>query len=185
MSDTIHLGRDHAKLLQQKFTWGSQAIVTIKSLAKLTKDFLLEHPDMDVAYLNGVAETILGGTVNGISLNAEKLDHSSRHMLNLQYEFHPLHVDQGLADLERLASTVTFRSPLLHTTVLNEGDSINSSCSCRHVKKSVDFIGGLDSAGRLEGINAQTVFVDLGSRPVYLDSIKAELGHETTTVPSI
>ena len=193
VSDTIYLVGERAKLLQEKCTSGSHAMLATKSSVKLIQEILAEHPGVEIACVNGAQETVLGGTVNDINLAAEQLTTQGTKCtkLNVQFAFHSSQVDPVLVDFERLAGNVIFRkpsvpviSPLL-ATVLSEGDSIDGRYLSRHAREPVDFIGGLASAQQLGQINDQTAFVELGPHPVCLGFIKSELGQEAILAPSL
>ena len=193
VSDAIYLVGERAQLLQEKCTYGSHAMLAAKSSVNLISEILIEHPEVEVACVNGALETVLGGTVNDINQAAEKLNVQGTKCtkLNVQFAFHSSQVDPILADFENKARRVTFHkpsipviSPLLRT-VLSEGDSIDGHYLSRHAREPVDFVGGLTSAQQLGHINDQTVFVEIGPHPVCLGFIKSELGHDTVTAASL
>lgn len=193
VSETIYLVGERAKLLQAKCTADSHAMLATKSSRSLLTDSLLEYPGVEIACVNGVRETVLGGSVNDIDQVADKLTTQGTKCtkLNVQYAFHSSQVEPILAEFERLAKSVTYRkpqipiiSPLL-STVLSEADCINEHYLARHARETVDFSGGLAAAQQLGLINDQTVFVELGPNPVCLSFLKSELGHDIVTALSL
>ncbi len=193
VSETIYLVGERARLLQEKCTADSHAMLATKSSKSMLKDIFSEFPGVEVACVNGARETVLGGTVNDIDQVAEKLTTQGTKCtkLNVQFAFHSSQVEPVLADFEKLAKPVTFNKPLipvispLLATVLNEADSINGHYLARHARETVDFSGGLAAAQQLGLINDQTAFVEIGPNPVCLSFLKSELGHEITTAHSL
>lgn len=192
-AETIYLVGERARLLQEKCMADSHAMLATKSSTSMLKESFSEHPQVEVACINGARETVLGGTVNDIEQVAEKLTTQGTKCtkLNVQFAFHSSQVDPILADFEALAKSVTFNkpqipvvSPLL-ATVLSEVDSINARYLARHARETVDFSGGLAAAQQLGLINDQTIFVELGPSPVCLSFLKSELGHDITTAHSL
>lgn len=192
-SETIYLVGERARLLQERCTANSHAMLATKSSRSMLKESFSEYPGVEVACVNGARETVLGGTVNDIDRVAERLTAQGTKCtkLNVQYAFHSSQVEPIITEFEKLAKSVTFRkpqipvvSPLL-ATVLSEADSINYRYLARHARETVDFSGGLAAAQQLGLINDRTVFMELGPHPVCLSFLKSELGHDITTAHSL
>lgn len=193
VSETIYLVGERARLLQEKCTANSHAMLATKSPTSLLKSAFAEFPGVEVACVNGARETVLGGTVNDIDGVAEKLalQGTKCTKLNTQFAFHSSQVDPILADFEKLAKSVTFNkpqipvvSPLL-SSVLSENDSIDEHYLRRHARETVNFCGGIAAAQQLGLVNDQTVWVELGPHPVCMSFVKSELGHDVLTAPSL
>ncbi len=193
VAETIYLVGERAKLLQEKCTANSHAMLATKSATSLLKESFADFPGVEVACVNGARETVLGGTVNDIDQVAEKLSNQGTKCtkLNTQYAFHSSQVEPILADFEDKAKSVTFNkpqipiiSPLL-SSVLSESSSIDEHYLSRHAREPVDFSGGMAAAQQLGLINDQTVWVELGPHPVCMSFVKQELGHDVLTAPSL
>ena len=193
VSETIYLVGERAKLLQEKCTANSHAMLATKSATSLLKESLADFPGVEVACVNGARETVLGGTVNDIDQVAEKLSNQGTKCtkLNTQFAFHSSQVDPILADFEHKAKSVTFNkpqipiiSPLL-SSVLSEGQMVDEHYLSRHARETVDFAGGMAAAQQLGLINDQTVWVELGPHPVCMSFVKQELGHDVRTASSL
>ena len=193
VSETIYLVGERAKLLQEKCTANSHAMLATKSATSLLKESFADFPGVEVACINGARETVLGGTVNDIDQVAEKLSAQGTKCtkLNTQYAFHSSQVEPILADFEEKAKSVTFNkpqipviSPLL-SSVLSESHNIDEHYLSRHARETVDFSGGMAAAQQLGLINDQTVWVELGPHPVCMSFVKQELGHDVLTAPSL
>lgn len=193
VSETIYLVGERAKLLQEKCTADSHAMLATKSATSLLKESFADFPGVEVACVNGARETVLGGTVNDIDQVAQKLSNQGTKCtkLNTPYAFHSSQVDPILADFESKAKSVTFNkpqipviSPLL-SSVLSESHSIDEHYLSRHARETVNFSGGLAAAQQLGLINDQTVWVELGPHPVCMSFVKQELGHDVLNAPSL
>lgn len=193
VSETIYLVGERAKLLQEKCTSGSHAMLATRLSTHMAIEALAETPGVQIACVNGARETVLGGTIHEINTLASKLatDGTTSTKLNSQFAFHSSQVDPILADFESLGKSVTFRkpqipiiSPLL-ASVLSEQDTVDERYLCRHARETVDFSGALASAQELGLINDQTVFVELGPHPICSAFIKSELGHNAVAVPTL
>ncbi|KAF6220093.1 hypothetical protein HO133_003224 [Letharia lupina] len=193
VSETIYLVGERAKLLQEKCTANSHAMLATKSATSLLKESFADYPGVEVACVNGARETVLGGTVNDIDQVAEKLSNQGTKCtkLNTQFAFHSSQVDPILVDFENKAKSVTFNkpqipviSPLL-SSVLSESHSIDEHYLSRHARETVNFVGGMAAAQQLGLINDQTVWVELGPHPVCMSFVKQELGHDVLTAPSL
>lgn len=193
VSETIYLVGERAKLLQEKCTANSHAMLATKSATSLLKESFADFPGVEIACVNGARETVLGGTVNDIDQVADKLSNQGTKCtkLNTQFAFHSSQVDPILADFENKAKSVTFNkpripviSPLL-SSVLSESHSVDEHYLSRHARETVDFAGGMAAAQQLGLINDQTVWVELGPHPVCMSFVKQELGHDVLTAPSL
>ena len=192
-SETIYLVGERAKLLEEKCTADSHAMLATKSSRSQLAESFVEYPGVEIACVNGTKETVLGGSVHDIDQIADKLTSQGTKCtkLNVQFAFHTSQVGPILSDFENLAKFVTFHkprcpiiSPLL-STVLSEAENINGQYLARHAREPVDFSGGLAAAQQLGLINDQTAFVELGPHPVCLSFLKSELGHEIVTAQSL
>ena len=193
VSETIYLVGERAKLLQDKCTANSHAMLATKSATSLLKESFADFPEVEVACVNGARETVLGGTVNDIDQVAEKLSNQGTKCtkLNTQYAFHSSQVEPILAEFEAKAKSVTFNkpqipiiSPLL-SSVLSESHSIDEHYLSRHARETVNFSGGMAAAQQLGLINDQTVWVELGPHPVCTSFVKQELGHDVLNAASL
>lgn len=193
VSETIYLVGERAKLLQEKCTANSHAMLATKSATSLLKESFADFPGVEVACVNGARETVLGGTVNDIDQVAKKLSNQGTKCtkLNTQYAFHSSQVDPILAEFENKAKSVTFNkpqipviSPLL-SSVLSESHSIDEHYLSRHARETVNFSGGMAAAQQLGLINDQTVWVELGPHPVCMSFVKQELGQDVLTASSL
>ncbi|KAI4129005.1 MAG: hypothetical protein LQ338_002472 [Usnochroma carphineum] len=190
-SDVIFLVGERARLVQERCTAGSHAMLATKSSARLIADLIADLQGLSIACINGPQETVLSGTVADIDVAAENLaSHGVKSKkLNLDYAFHSSQVDVFLADYENIAKAVCFHAPKVpiispaQTGVINE--NIDASYLSHQARATVDFSGCIATAQQLGLINDQTVWLEIGPHPVCSNFIKAEIGASTATFPSL
>jgi iterative type I PKS product template protein len=192
-SDAIYLVGERARLLQDKCSASSHAMLATNTSAQTAKGYVAGIAGIEVACMNARQETVLSGAFSDIDKAAELLtaEGIKSTKLNVQYAFHSSQVDPILDEFTRLASSVVFHKPTvpiispLLSTVLCEVDNIDANYLARHAREAVNFVGGIASAQQLGLINDMTVWVEIGPHPVCLGFVKSELGQSTVTAPSL
>ncbi|KAL8783768.1 MAG: hypothetical protein Q9213_004384 [Squamulea squamosa] len=191
ISDTIFLVGARAKLIEERCTPGSHAMLATKSSVQVVSERIEDLPGISIACVNGPQETVLSGTIADIDAAADKLTAQGvkSKKLNLQYAFHSSQVDVILDDFKSIAGAVNFHtakipviSPLL-SGVIN--DSIDASYLSRHARGTVNFSECIATAQQVGLINDQSVWVEIGPHPVCTNFIKAEFGASIPTFPSL
>ena len=193
ISDAIYLVGERAKLLEEKCTAGSHAMVATKASAQHVMNIVSGNKEIEIACINGPQETVLSGPVADIDLAIDKLAAQGVKCtkLNVPYAFHSSQVNAILNDFEIVASNVNFNkpsipvvSPLL-ASVLSEEDGIDAKYLCRHAREAVNFSGALAAAQEFGIVNVETLWLELGPHPVCLSFVKSALGQGITTVPTL
>ena len=188
-SDTIYLVAERAKLLEEKCTAGTHAMLAAKASVNLLEDALLDIPEAEYACVNGPQETVMAGSIQDIDALAERLGRQGIKCtkLNTPYAFHSSQVAPILQQYENVTQQVCFNrphipliSPLLAEVVDGEG-MIDGFYLGRHARDPVNFNGGLVAARQAGLVSEETVWVELGSHPVCSAFIKAEFGTSVTT----
>ena len=192
-AETIYLVGERAKLLQDKCTAGSHAMLAVKASADATEELISGIPGIELACINGPQETVLSGKTGDIDTAAVKLASEGIKCikLNVPYAFHSSQVDPILADFEKFASSVTFLKPTipvvspLLSSVLGPEDIIDASYLSRHARLTVHFIGAISAAQQQGLVNEQTVWIEMGPHPVCSAMVKSSLSQDITAVPSL
>ena len=194
VADTIYLVGERAKLLQEKCTSGSHAMLATKLSYELAEEALADAPGVQMACVNGPQETVLGGSIHDIDALSEKLMKQGTKCtkLSTHFAFHTSQVDPILEDFEQIASTVRFNkprvpviSPLKRTLVHEADDVFNARYLSDHARQPVNFVGGLESAQQLGAVSDRTAWVELGPHPVCLGFVKSEMGTQVLAAPSL
>ncbi|KAI1824593.1 polyketide synthase [Xylaria intraflava] len=192
-SDTIYLVGARAKLLVEKCTPGSHAMLAIQgSVDTVVKALGARAGSTPVACINGPRETVLSGSSTDIAGVAEQLGGAGFKctQLKVPFAFHSTQVEPILSDFEKLARSVQFQkpsvpviSPLLGKLIENE--PINPIYLRNHALDPVNFLGGLVSAQESGVIDEKTVWLEVGPHPVCANMVKAAFGVSTIAVPSL
>ena len=192
-SDAIYLVGERARLLQDRCSASSHAMLATNTSAQNARELVSCIEGVEVACMNARQETVLSGSFSDIDKAAELLtvEGIKSTKLNVQYAFHSSQVEPILDQFTKLASSIVFHKPTipiispLLSTVLSEVDSINGEYLARHAREAVNFVGGIASAQQLGLINDMTAWVEIGPHPVCLGFVKSELGQSTVTAPSL
>ncbi|KAI8633749.1 polyketide synthase [Xylariaceae sp. FL1651] len=192
-SDTIYLVGARAKLLVEKCTAGTHAMLAVKgSVDTVTEALGARAKSTNIACINGPCETVLSGSSTEVSDIAEQLGAVGFKctQLKVPFAFHSAQVEPVLDDFEKLARSVKFQkpnvpviSPLLGKLVENE--PIDPTYLRNHARDAVDFLGGLVSAQESGVIDEKTVWLEIGPHPVCATMVKAAFGATTIAVPSL
>lgn len=192
-SDTIYLVGARARLLMEKCTSYTHAMLAIQGSVDTVKETLGAQADsITIACINGPRETVLAGeapVMTQLSLQLSTAGFKCTQ-LNVPFAFHSAQVEPILDDFERLAESIVFRtpkvpiiSPLLGKMVNSE--SINAIYLRDHAREAVNFLGGLVDAQQSGAIDEKTVWLEIGPHPVCANMVKAAFGATTIAVPTI
>lgn len=192
MEDTIYLVGSRARLLLEKCTENTHAMLVVKGSASAVED-ALKSGQYEIACLNSPSETVIAGALGQIDAANAILTKAGMKTtrLNLPYAFHSAQIDPVLEEFEDLASGVVFNaptipviSPLLHEVVEDVG-VFDPLYLCRHARETVNFFEALENA-KLEGFIAEkTVFVEVGPHPICSGMIKKTFSPLVNTVGSL
>lgn len=192
-SDTIYLVGTRAKLLVEKCTAYTHAMLAIQGAVDTVKEALGSKAEtVTIACVNGPRETVLAGEfaqMTEISLELSSVGFKCTQ-LNVPFAFHSGQVEPILDEFEELAHTVTFNtpkvpiiSPLLGKIV--ESEPINPAYLRNHARDAVNFLGGLVSAQQSGMINEKTAWLEVGPHPICANMVKAAFGATTVAVPTL
>ncbi|CAK7202988.1 Type I Iterative PKS [Sporothrix eucalyptigena] len=195
-SDTIYLVGARARLLVEKCTAGTHAMLAVQgSVATVTDALGARAALINVACINGPRETVLSGEAAEMAEIAQQLNSTGFKCTTLKvpFAFHSAQVDPILDDFEALARAITFNaptvpiiSPLLGKIVAADGSAPVSPAYLRnHAREAVNFLGGLVSAQQSGAIDEKTVWLEVGPHPVCANMVKAAFGATTIAVPTL
>ncbi|CAK7562716.1 MAG: Type I Iterative PKS [Sporothrix epigloea] len=197
-SDTIYLVGTRAKLLVEKCTADTHAMLAVQGSMAAVTDAL--GPDgassVNVACINGPRETVLSGATAEMTVVAKQLDEAGFKCtpLKVPFAFHSAQVDVILDDFAAQARAVNFHaptlpiiSPLLGNLLPADDTStpVNPEYLRNHARKAVNFLGSLVSAQQLGAIDEKTVWLEVGPHPVCANLVKAAFGATTIAVPTL
>lgn len=197
-SDTIYLVGARARLLVEKCTAGTHAMLAVQgSMSTVTDTLGARATSVNVACINGPRETVLSGDAAEMAEIAQQLGAAGFKctQLKVPFAFHSAQVDPILDDFEKLARAVTFQAPIvpiispllgkLITVGDNDSAPVNPAYLRNHAREAVNFLGGLVSAQQSGAINEKTVWLEVGPHPVCANMVKAAFGATTIAVPTL
>ncbi|KAL9126313.1 MAG: hypothetical protein Q9217_004613 [Psora testacea] len=192
VSDTIYLVGQRAKLLQERCYAGSHSMLAIKaSLTSLSR--VLDREVCEIACINAPEDTVVSGTNLNIDLLVENLKEQGfkATKLPVPFAFHSAQVEAILDDYEEAAKGVIFStpsvpviSPLLNK-VVNDQSTFCPSYLRRHCRETVNFLGGIEAAKHANLVGDNSLWVEIGSHPICSAMVKATLGPQAKTTPSL
>ncbi|KAL9943253.1 Type I Iterative Polyketide synthase (PKS) [Verticillium nonalfalfae] len=192
-SDTIYLVGSRARLLVDRCTAGTHAMLAVQGPVGTVNEALgSESSSVNIACINGPRETVLSGEADHMMRIATQLGASGFKctQLKVPYAFHSAQVEPILDEFEHLARSTRFMpaqvpviSPLLGKLV--EHELIDCSYLRKHARQPVDFLGGIISAQQSGAINEKTVWLEIGPHPVCANMVKAAFGVATIAVPTL
>ncbi|KAI4121902.1 MAG: hypothetical protein LQ338_006102 [Usnochroma carphineum] len=191
-SDTIYLVGKRACELERNCTPGTHAMLAVATSISAVEPYMTDDP-LEVACINSSEQTVIGGSNERIDRLAQKLSRNGvrNDKLQIPFAFHVSQVDPVLDIYEKIASGVTFNTPLIPVVspllkkVVRSAGSFSPAYVRRHARETVNFPNGLD-AGFQDGVLSQkTVWVEVGPHPVCLAMVKKTLGPTLSAVPSL
>ncbi|RDW91966.1 hypothetical protein BP5796_01360 [Coleophoma crateriformis] len=190
--DTIRLVGLRAQLLVSKCTAGSHGMLAVSS-SLASVEHLISNVPVEKACINGPEQTVFSATVDVIESLSQNLTSAGfkNTKLNVPYAFHSSQVEPIVGDFTAACKSTVFHapqipviSPLLGEVVESAG-IFNPEYLASHCRETVDFLGGLEAGLRSSLIDESTVWVEMGPHPVCSGMIKATIGRDTKTVPTL
>ena len=194
LADTIHLVGQRAKLLEEKLTEGTHAMLAVKgSMSSIVSALSTSKSSYEISCINGPREVVITSAVEGIpplqdALRAASLDSVK---LNTPYAFHSSQVDHILSAFSRIASGAQFHTPKvpvvssLLSRAIDEAGVFDADYLCRHARETVNFFGALQNARSSDIVDEKTVWVELGAHPVCSKMVQTIFVETIDVVPSL
>lgn len=193
-SDTIYLVGARAKLLSIHCVKGSHGMVSVKAPI-IALERTISTSSCDVACVNSPTNTVISGPSQEIERITEKFRAEGLQcvLLSIPYAFHSAQVDTWISEFELAARKIQYHapkvpymSPLLRRTVsADEAGVLNGSYLSKACRATVDFSGAIEAARHAGIVNAETIWLELGSHPACSSFIKHTLGQKSITIPSL
>ncbi|KAJ9620672.1 hypothetical protein H2204_012227 [Knufia peltigerae] len=193
-NDTLYLVGKRALLLETMCSQGTHCMLSAHAdLASLKKHLGNLLNDLEVACVNGPEDTVLSGRVDIVEEARNKLKTLSVKciVLNTPYAFHSAQVDPILADFEEAARSARFMTPRvpvlspLLASVVKEHEVLTPNYVSRHAREAVNFSAALKAAQQDGLACKETVWLEVGPKPICLGMVKATLGDDCRTIYSL
>ena len=191
-SDTIYLVGKRAELLQERCQRGTHAMLATRA-SSTTLEQLLVSSNCEVACINGPGDTVLSGSIEEITDAQRMLTGKGikSTVLKLPFAFHSAQVQPIMEDWEHLSKAailskpqIPILSPLLGN-MIEEIGVITPSYLANHCREKVDFVKALQYAKERGTIHDKTIIVEVGPKPLLCTMIKATLGAQMMTLPTL
>ena len=183
-SETIYLAGARASLLEKHCDSGTHAMLAVQTHYNALREVVLKH-HLEIACLNSPSEVVLSGTDHDIQAAKESVSATGIKCkkLDVPYAFHSAQVDDILPEFRCIAAKVKFRKPKIPILSSLFGEVMTKAITpdylCDHARKTVNFVGALQT-GKNEGvIQANSVFIEIGPQPITLGLIQTTLGSST------
>lgn len=188
VADTIYLVGKRATLLEKRCTAGTHAMLAVRCPVAGLQDVVANSQGkIEIACINGVADTVLSGTMADIDTVAQKLAEAGQKCtkLRLPFAFHSSQVDPILEEFEKIAANIMYNppripviSPLL-SDVVTSGGVFDALYLSRHCRKTVDFVGGIAAAMATVTVSETSQWLEVGGHPLCASMIKSCLSVNT------
>ena len=190
-ADTIYLVGRRAELLRDNCKIDTHSMLAIRASAQEVRP-CTEGSSCEFACFNSTKDTVISGESHAIHKIRERLNNSSIKAteLSVPFAYHSTQVEPILADLEQLASGVSFHKPLvpviclLQGRVVTEGGTFGPKYLASHCRNPVDIVSGLNAAQTSQILSENTITLEIGPQPVVSAMIKASLGQQMRTFVS-
>nr|ALQ32764.1 putative polyketide synthase [Fusarium aywerte] len=191
-TDTLFLVGGRARLLETKCTRGTHAMLVVKGSQDEIAE-ALKGEEYETACINSPIETVLAGPNDQIAKVKELLTAASfkTTLLKVPYAFHSSQLEPVVADIEELASKVTFSEPSipvicpLDGTVVEDGKVFNASYLAKHSRQPVNMLSALTTAYRDGTMSDRTMMLEVGPHPAVTGMVKPALGQQITCIASL
>lgn len=191
-NDAIYLTGIRAQMLEQRCSAGTHVMLAIKaSLSTVTP--YLEGTTCEVACINSPNETVISGKVAEIDVLSNLLTTLRLKSVKIEvpYAFHSAQVEPILQDFENAAQGALFEkpaipviSPLLQAVVSGCG-TLNPSYLRQACRRTVHFLGGIETARTAGVVSEKTLWVEIGAHPICAGMVKSILGPQTFALTSL
>lgn len=190
--DAVFLVGTRARIMQERCSAGTHAMLAVKAPANTLSQFLSGHR-LEIACINGPSQTVLAGLGADVDRAQEAMGQAGLKAtrLNTEFAFHSAQVEPVIEEFERLTRGVIFRkptipvlSPLLAAVVTEEGQ-LGTEYLARHCRETVNLEGAVQSALAQKIISESTICLEIGPESIVTGMLKASIGGSIRTIPSV
>jgi acyl transferase domain-containing protein len=190
--DTIFLVGTRARLLEQKCTSNTHAMLVVNGLVDRITTALQEH-EYETACINSPIETVLAGPSEKMPGLQEALTKTGMKstLLRVPYAFHSSQVDVILPDFKTQAQGVTSSEPKIpiiqpfDCTISTASTAFSLEYLACHFREAVNMLGALTAAQHAGLITDRLVFLETGPHPAVSKMVKCTLGSSIASVASL
>lgn len=193
-AEVIYLVGTRARLLSERAVLGAYGMLAVKQSTDLILPELTDTA-CTVACLNQPSSNVISGpTEQLMQLKSRLADKGVDSIpLEIPYAFHSTQVDPILEDFRKVADGVRFNapsvpyfSPLLGKVIpAGDTESLDASYFVSACRQPVNFQAAIAAASSGGLVQANTLWLEIGSHPACSGMIKGVLGRESLTLASL
>ncbi|TVY82590.1 Non-reducing polyketide synthase PKS12 [Lachnellula suecica] len=192
-SDTIYLVGMRAQLMQSDCKSNTHGMLAVRGSKDKVLATVKHLPiGVEVACINAPEETVLSGLMESINAAENCLIPKGLKCTKLStpYAFHSSQLDPIYESFQEVAKSAVFHppklpiiSPLLNK-VIQSGGVISPQYLARHMRETVNFLGGLQAG---ETLGQDFIWVEIGPHPICSNMVKSTINSESqvVTTPSL
>lgn len=193
-ANVIYLVGTRARLLTEKATVGTHAMLAVKQSEKTIK-LELSSTDCEIACLNQPSSNVISGPLEQLSQLRDQFRSKGIECVPLEipFAFHSAQVDPILAPFEKMASAVPYNPPSIPyispclRTVVSVGDTqtLGASYVKNACRQAVNFQGAIEAAQAKSLVNDKSIWLEIGSHPTCAGMIKGTLRQQNPILSSL
>ncbi|KAM3073539.1 hypothetical protein ACMFMG_004567 [Clarireedia jacksonii] len=190
--DTVFLVGSRARIMQERCSAGTHAMLAVKSpVSGLSQ--VLENYRLEIACINGPSQTVLAGLAADIDRAQEALGPSGIRTTRLRtdFAFHSSQVEPVIDEFKNITRGIVFKepripvlSPLLAEVITEQG-AFGNEYLARHCRETVDMAGAIQSALSQKILSADTICLEIGPDPVVIGMLKVTVGSSIKAITSV
>ncbi|KIW01754.1 uncharacterized protein PV09_06930 [Verruconis gallopava] len=192
-SDAIYLVGSRARLLEQSCTPRSHAMISVKASMAAVEPIVQSGSSCEIACVNQPDATVLSGPREEIDCIMKELETLGHKCIKLEipYAFHSAQVDPILEPLGLCERAVQFSNPKIPflspmmAAVITEVEPFKDAYLTKACRKPVNFHAALQAAQELGIVGDKTLWLEIGPHPLCAGMIKATLGSDSVTMPTL
>jgi naphtho-gamma-pyrone polyketide synthase len=193
-ADVVYLVGTRARLLSEKATAGTHAMLAVKLPVSAIKPEL-EGTSCEIACLNQPSSNVVSGPVEDLAALEHRLKARGAEcvLLDVPYAFHSGQVDPILESFQKATASVCYRPPLIpyispflsKVIAAGDTDSLSDSYLVNSCRRPVNFQGAIEAARTEKLVDEKCLWIEIGSHPACSGMIKGILGSSSLTIPSL
>ena len=185
VSDMLFLVGNRAKIMEEKCTANSHAMLAVQSPVESVLQTLKSEQlsSCEIACINGPSSTVVSGPIEDVKTLKNRLQAGDikTTLLEVPYAFHSAQMDPILSDFEAIAHNVQFAKPTIAVASTLLGDLVKANgiftanYLARQARQKVDFVGALRACTSQGVVDEQTLWVENGPASVCLGLVRSTL----------
>jgi acyl transferase domain-containing protein len=192
-SDALYLVGHRARILDNMPQSNECGMLAVQTNQENVRALQTTHGALEIACINGPNDLVLSGPLSACKTARVQLQEKSIacQLLPVTFAYHSSHVDGVLPELEKIANKVHFGQPEIpfisptRETVISEAGTIDSSYLRDQTRRSVLFHGALLQCQEKGLIDENTVWLEIGPKPLCINMIKASIGSHIRALPAL